>query len=198
MNNAKPKIKERILEVLWQQMADASYDDVANHIAEKYLIQIAKKSNNTELLNKMALFKSLSIGSNAPDFTLRVKENDVFVSKQLSQINIAEKYIILFWSSTCSHCLAEIPQLQAYIKNLEKGKLKVIAVGLEDDSENWKKQAINYPNFIHVLGLKKWDNEIGNDYNVVATPTYFLLDKDKKIIAKPYDFEELKVILEDN
>ena len=36
------------------------------------------------------------------------------------------------------------------------------------------------------------DNSIGNDYGVTATPTYFVLDKDKNIIAKPYDFEALK------
>jgi protein-disulfide isomerase len=45
------------------------------------------------------------------------------------------------------------------------------------------------------LGFGKWDNEIGNSYNVTSTPTYFVLDKDKKIMAKPYDFEALKKIL---
>jgi len=46
-----------------------------------------------------------------------------------------------------------------------------------------------------VLGLGKWDNEIGNKYGVKETPTYFVLDKAKHIIDKPYDFEALKVFL---
>jgi len=195
LKDTKPIIKSRILEVLWQQMADAGYDDVANHVADKYLIKIAKQLDNTELLNKMALFKSLSIGNKAPDFTLRVKENNEFVSKQISELNIADKYIVLFWSSTCDHCLDEIPQLQSYIKKLLKGTIKVIAIGLEDSAENWKKEAIKYPEFIHVLGLNKWKNKIATSYNVMATPTYFVLDKDKKIIAKPYDFEILEEYL---
>jgi len=198
IKNVEPIIKSRIFEILWQQMADATYDEVANHIADKYLIQIAKQANNTELLNKMALFKSLSIGNKAPDFTLRIKEGDEFVSKQLSEINIAQRYIILFWSSTCTHCLDEIPQLQAYIKKLPKGKTKVIAIGLEDNAENWKKEALRYPEFINVLGLNKWKNKIAKSYNISATPTYFVLDKDKKIIAKPYDFEVLEALLEAN
>ena len=38
----------------------------------------------------------------------------------------------------------------------------------------------------------KWDNQIGNNYNVKSTPSYFILDKDKVIIKKPYDFEAFK------
>jgi peroxiredoxin len=195
LKSAKPIIKQKILEVLWQQMADAGYDSVANHISDKYLGQIAKQLNNTELLNRMALFKSLSIGNKAPDFTLRIKQGEEFVSKQLSEIDLAENYIVLFWSSMCSHCLDEIPQLQSHVKKLPKGKIKVIAIGLEDVAENWKKEAIKYPEFLHVLGLNKWENKIAKSYNVKATPTYFLLNKDKKIIAKPFDFEVLEATL---
>jgi hypothetical protein len=67
---------------------------------------------------------------------------------------------------------------------------------LEDEAENWQKEIKNYPNFIHVLGLEKWNNSIVNAYSINATPSYILLDKDKKIIAKPYDFEALNEILQ--
>jgi protein-disulfide isomerase len=43
-----------------------------------------------------------------------------------------------------------------------------------------------------VLGLGKWTNKLGVLYNVNATPTYFILDKDKKIIDKPNDIVELR------
>ena len=193
MKKAKLSIKERILQVLWQQMLDATYDDVANYIADTYLLDIAKKSNNTELLNRMALFKSLSIGSLAPDFDLNTNTKS---SNKLSELDTSEYYVVLFWSSSCGHCLKEIPLLESYLESKGKGKLQVVAVGLENESGNWKKEIIKYPDFIHVLGLNKWENTIGNSYNVLATPTYFLLDKDKKIISKPYDFEALKVFLE--
>ena len=72
------------------------------------------------------------------------------------------------------------------------GQIKVIAVGLEDDPILWEKEIAKYPEFIHVLGLGKWSNAIGKSYNVTATPSYYILDKEKKIIAKPYDFEAFK------
>jgi len=107
---------------------------------------------------------------------------------------MAQAYVVVFWSSTCSHCLNEIPKLQTYVKSMKEGKVKVIAVGLEDELSlsTWEKAIVKYPEFIHVLGLGKWSNEIGNSYNVTATPTYYILNSNKKIIAKPYNFEAFK------
>ena len=195
MKEANPLIKKTLLEVLWQQMVDANFEDVANYIADNYLISIAEASNDIELVDGLALFKSLSIGNIAPDFPLETDDQNLKTAKHLSNLNTAENYIIVFWSSTCSHCLKEIPELQTYLKTLEPDKLKVIAVGLEDKAPRWEKESSKYPEFTHVLGLGKWDNDIGNSYNVTATPTYYVLDKDKKIISKPYDFDALRKFL---
>jgi len=73
--------------------------------------------------------------------------------------------------------------------------LKVIAFGLEDDKKDWEKEIQNYPDFIHTIGLGKWDNSIVLKYGIAATPTYFILNKNKVITAKPYDYEELEVVL---
>ena len=195
MKEANPLIKKTLLEVLWQQMVDANFEDVANYIADNYLISIAEASNDIELVDGLALFKSLSIGNIAPDFPLETDDQNLKTAKHLSNLNTAENYIIVFWSSTCSHCLKEIPELQTYLKTLEPDKLKVIAVGLEDKASRWENESSKYPEFTHVLGLGKWDNDIGNSYNVTATPTYYVLDKDKKIISKPYDFDALRKFL---
>ena len=56
----------------------------------------------------------------------------------------------------------------------------------------WKEMIKKYPEFYHVFGEGKWDNPIGDNYNVKATPSYFVLDKNKVIIKKPYDFEAFK------
>ncbi len=194
MKNADPLIKKNLLEVLWQQMVDANFEEVANYISDNYLISLAEALDDRELVDGLTLFKSLSIGNVAPDFSWEVEEETSTI-KKLSELNTAENYIIVFWSSTCGHCLIEIPQLQTYVNSLEEGKLQVIAIGLEDEPFRWENETLKYPEFIHVLGLGKWKNEIGNSYNVTSTPTYFVLDKDKKIIAKPYDFEVLKRFL---
>ena len=109
--------------------------------------------------------------------------------------DIAENYILVFWSSGCSHCLKEIPQLYQLSQELNSTKYKIIAVGLEEDDFKWKKEILKYPNFINVIKLKKWSNTIVNDYGLTSTPTYFVLDKDKKFIEKPENFDALKAYL---
>ena len=185
-------VKRILLVDLWQQMIDLDYDAVANYISNTYLMSVAKALKDQDLIDGLTLFENTSIGQKAPDFSFDITKDKKLVKTQLSKLDVAQTYVVVFWSSTCSHCLDEIPQLQTYVKTLEKGLVKVIAVALEDDPYKWKSLTYNYPSFIHVYGEGKWENKIGNDYGVTATPTYYILDKDKKIISKPEDFKLLK------
>ncbi|WP_308991597.1 TlpA disulfide reductase family protein [Mariniflexile litorale] len=186
-------IKRILLVDLWQEMVDLRLEPVANHISKNYLLNIANLLKDKELVDTLTRYSNLSIGHKAPDFPILIESNNKKEIIRLSELNNAEKYIIVFWSSTCSHCLEEIPQLHTFVKSRIKSKLKVIAIGLEDDNKAWKEKIKNYPEFLHVLGLGKWDNKIGNDYDVTATPAYFVLDKNKNIIEKPDSFEALKI-----
>ncbi|MCB0382964.1 MAG: thioredoxin family protein [Psychroserpens sp.] len=137
-------------------------------------------------------YKNNAVGQKAQNFDLTISENDKTTT--LYDLNIAEEYLIIFWSSTCGHCLEELPKVKSFLTT--KPKVKVIAIGLEDEARNWEKAINDYPDFIHVLGLGKWNNSIVNAYDVSSTPTYVLLDNNKTIIAKPNDLEALKKVLE--
>ncbi|MFD2726545.1 TlpA family protein disulfide reductase [Hyunsoonleella rubra] len=198
MKDAPPAIKKSLFTDLWEQMVDLKMESVANFISENYLMDLAVNLNDQELLRVLILYKDTSIGSDAPDFSFEANEKEKTASQTLSELNGSEHYVLVFWSSTCSHCLEEIPQLHEFSKSLATEKLKVIAIGLEDEPYAWKNLTYEYPNFLHVYGEGKWDNEIGDSYGVTATPTYFILSSDKKIVAKPMDFEELKALFVDN
>lgn len=192
MQNAPLEIKSSLLLQLWQTMADSDFELVANYISDNYLIDIAKELNDQVLIDSLVQFKNTSKESTAPDFYLDEQNSQ----KKLSDLIGFEYYAIVFWSSACSHCLLEIPQLESFVKTLNESELQVIAVGLETDDKEWAETIKKYPDFIHVLGLGKWDNDIGNQYDIKATPTYFVLDKNKHIVAKPNDVEALKAFFE--
>lgn len=196
MAEAPLNIKGNLLLELWERMAKDGLEEVANYIADNYLIDIAKLQNNKDLVYKLTTFRNISLGRKAPDFSFEIKENNISSIKKLSELQDAENYIIVFWSSTCGHCLHELPQLHEFLKNHDDHNLKVIAVGLEGEANNWKDTVRKFPDFTNVFGEGKWDNVIGDDYGVVATPTYFILNKDKEIIAKPDDFLVLKAFYE--
>ncbi|SFC94371.1 TlpA family protein disulfide reductase [Algibacter pectinivorans] len=196
MKTAPKEVQRILLFDLWQQMADLREEAVANYISENYLMDVAVKLNDQQLLKDLILYKNLSKGTVAPNFNIEIEEKGKVITKKLTDLKGAENYIVVFWSSTCSHCLDEIPQLQKFVNTFQKNKVKVVAIGLEDEPYGWKNLTYDYPEFIHVYGKGKWDNKIGNAYGVSSTPTYFVLDKDKKITAKPLDFEVLKEYFE--
>ncbi|EDM44353.1 possible thiol-disulfide isomerase [unidentified eubacterium SCB49] len=179
------KYQKQVLSNLWDFLATNEQVSEANHLAEKHLIPLAQKLDDTALATKLTIYKNISIGSKAPNFSWPEYEGDKTLTKYFHDLAPAERYVIVFWSSLCSHCLNEVPKLHAKVASMTPDTVKVVAVGLEDFEAEWAPVAARFPLFTNVLGLKKWDNEIGNMYDVTATPTYFVLDADKKIIAKP-------------
>ncbi len=129
-----------------------------------------------------------AVGRTAPDF----EWNTDGKPQRLSQLQGYDYYVLVFWSSTCPHCLKELPKLYDYFK--DDDRVQIIMVGLEtqETKDGWKSETYYYPGVIHVLGLDKWEYPPARAYNVHATPEYFVLDKDKTIIGKPYEFEDVK------
>ena len=189
--------QKTVLNILWNQFAEIENETMANYVATKYLIPISTELKDDELKNQLIIYKNTSINAEAPDFSLKIiNKDDEKESSSLYKLDAHQRYVLVFWSSSCSHCLKELPEIKKHIELLKEGDTKVIAIGLEDEPYNWNNEILYYPDFIHVYGAEKWDNSIGNNYGVTATPTYFVLNKKKQIIAKPYDFEALKEYLD--
>ena len=190
---ANPIFRKSFLEKMWQKFVSNDDTIVANYLAERHLIPLAKKQNDTRLVLKLTQFKNLSIGNSAPDFIL--DESD---QKKISTLDVAENYILVFWSSGCSHCLKELPQLHSLSQNLNSTKFKVVAVGLEENNTKWSSEVKKFPNFINTIKLQKWNNKVVKDYALTSTPTYFVLDQDKKFKFKPEGLKDLEAYLSRN
>ena len=148
--------------------------------------KLPKNFQNEEVIKDTENKLKLAIGNVAPDFSWQ--ENGI--TKKLSDLNIANHYILVFWSTTCSHCLHEIPLLHQFSKTLKD--VHVIGFTLENDDTGFKKYSKLYPEWTNILGLKRWQNKTARTYEIRATPTYFILDKNKRIVAKPDHFKDVK------
>ncbi|WP_417870884.1 TlpA family protein disulfide reductase [Winogradskyella sp.] len=191
IDNKDLAIKTYLLEMIWQRFVTAENNDLANYITDKYLLNLANTSGNKVLAETITSYKNTSIGTKAPNFEIASSKN----TTRLHDLKGATYYLLVFWSSTCGHCLNELPMVKELVAS--KNNIKVVAFGLEEEPSKWTEEIKKYPNFVHTVGLGKWDNPVVKTYGVAATPTYFLLSSDKTIIAKPYDYEALEVVLKD-
>ncbi len=106
--------------------------------------------------------------------------------------------IIFFYSSSCEHCHEQMPFLDRMYQQWRGEGLHVIGIALDADQEEFQQgldeERFEWPAYSELIG---WGSPAAKAFNVKATPTLFLLDKDGIIMAKPYDHQELEVVLED-
>lgn len=177
--------KFEVFRQLWKQATTDNLNNTSDFIYNYYLKPLSGATNNQKAISEIELNNRLRIGAIAPEITW--KEGGT--TKKLSTLSGAENYILIFWSSTCSHCLKEIPPLHEELKNYPA--TKVIAVGIEDNETTWKPESAKFPNFHHVLALGRWESEYADLYDIHKTPTFYLLDRNKRIIAKPESDREI-------
>jgi thiol-disulfide isomerase/thioredoxin len=129
--------------------------------------------------------------------------------KPFSLYKTAAPYtFIAFWDPTCSHCKVEIPQLDSMYKASWKALgVQIIGVNINyKELPAWKKfiadNQIN--NWFHVYQTEAALNkEITNQkpttirqlYDVFKTPTFYLLDANKRIIAKNLTLQQFNDFL---
>lgn len=185
----KIRLKKDIIESLLYMYAQQENKELTDFLFKNYYNKLPLNLQDAEFKLMINDFFKTTIGQKAPQISW-----DVYGKKyDLYSLPKNDYYIILFWSSTCSHCRKQVPKLNAFLK--DKKNITTIAVGLESEEskENWKEDTFDFDNIkYHVLGLGKWKNKHSRDYGITGTPSYFILDKNKNILAKPYDLKALE------
>ncbi len=169
------------------------FDKVLDYIAKNYSPeQCENEARKTDLQTRLAKYAELSIGKQAPEINVPDTSGNTL---NLSQIK-AEYTLVLFWASWCPHCAESMPKIKDIYQTIDHNKLQIIGISLDKVKSEWETaiKELNL-NWLNGCDLKSWDGKTVVDYNVYATPTMFLLDKDKKIVAKPITLAELKEAL---
>lgn len=165
------------------------------------LLNEASKKSITERAYSMM---ANQLGLAAPSLIVNTPEN-----KKVSLYDQNATYTFLaFWDPTCSHCKVEIPRLDSFYKAAWKDlNVKIFSVNI-----NFKELAA-WKNFIQENHLEHWTHAyqteedlnkeikaglpttIRQQYDVFKTPTFYLLDANKKIIAKNLSLEQFNDFL---
>lgn len=127
-------------------------------------------------------------------------------STPLYEVN-ANYTVLVFWDPTCGHCKQEIPKIDSiYQASWKQHNLTIYAVLTENVKPEWvnyvKEHQLN--DWIHVYQTKEMEAaEVAAQkasfrqlYDVTITPKLYLLDKDKRIIAKGLDWKQMNDLLE--
>ena len=184
-------------------------DAVFVHLFEKYISQktyswLTDKGRKTITDRAYSLMANI-LGTPAADIDLPDT-----MGKNINLYSIPATYIIVtIWDPACSHCKEVLPKLDSfYLAKWKKEGLKIYALAKETDGtrKDWL-------NFINENKLQDWthvyysksDDKIRTDagipgysqlYDVLTFPTLYLLDKDKRIIAKKLSYQQIDEVLQ--
>ncbi len=187
--NKNEKVYEFILNYLVHGFEVLKLDNVLNYIAENYSGTTCQTDDFTTLERKLEE-KKMKVGTRVADFTLNNINGDTITFSEA----LKNRNLILFWASWCPHCTKLIPQLKKWQKQAKNSNIEMFAISLDTSKEEWKKKVFEFgiESWNNLSDLKEWNGKVTIDYNVFATPTLFVIDKNLRIIGKAESFYELK------
>ncbi|HKK63733.1 MAG TPA: thioredoxin-like domain-containing protein, partial [Bacteroidales bacterium] len=167
-------------------------DKVFVHLAENYYLtdKVDWISDETrkDIRERMLLAKPNLIGNVAPDLKL---PNSFGEYERLHDIS-AEAILVYFWEPGCGHCKKATPIIKEAYEKFRDAGFEVFAVYTQNEKDRW----IEYIHEKNIEWINVFDpyytSNFRGYYNVRATPMLYLLDKDKKIIAKQFAAKDLE------
>jgi len=181
-------------------------DAVFVHLFDKY-INAGETEFFTEKYRKFLNDRAYSlmanlIGQPAPNMEM---VDTTGALRPLYGVN-ANFIVICFWDPTCSHCKEVVPRLDSIYKaKWQQEGVKIYGVMVDGGKEAWLQfiKDHNLSDWTHVYETKEHQEateKAGQPgfrqlYDVYQTPTLYLLDKDKRIIAKKLSYEQLEQVI---
>jgi thiol-disulfide isomerase/thioredoxin len=208
---SSPEMYKFLLNWLTDEYINPKYmgqDAVFVHLFEKYhskgVSSWLNEKQMTTISNRAYMLMSNLIGEQAANLEM---VDSAGVTVPLYSVN-APFIIVCFWDPTCSHCREEVPKMDSvYHAKWQKEGVKMYGVLTES------KEIPKWREFINKYNLQSWINVYETEaqkkineeakkpsykqlYDVTQTPTLYLLDKDKRIIAKKLTWQQMDDVLQ--
>ena len=182
-------------------------DAVFVHLFEKY-INAGETEFFTEKYRKFLNDRAYSLMANLigqPAANMEMVDT-AGTPRPLYGVN-APYIVICFWDPTCSHCKDIVPRLDSIYQAKWKAEgVKIYGVMVDGGREQWLQfiKDHNLTDWIHVYETtahadsteKAGQPSFRQLYDVYQTPILYLLDKDKRIIAKKLSYLQLDQVID--
>lgn len=172
-------------------------DAVFVHLAEKYYLQDdmmeLSESMKQRIRDRVDDVKPNLIGQIAPNITMDNTQNK---PQELHALE-AKLTVIYFWEPSCSHCKKATPIIRDLSDRYRDQGVAVFAVYTQGDQEEWakyvKEKKLNWVNVWDPYRVTNYHKL----YDVYSTPLIYVLDHEKRIVAKRIGAESLEAIIKE-
>jgi len=199
ISKANKEVFQYVLQFLGNKFATSNvmgFDAIFVAIAEKYYLTgqawWADKKMLDNIQKKVTDLKPNLIGKQCPNLTLPDMSG---VIRRLSDVK-AKITVLYFYDSSCAHCKKVTPEVKKLYDTFKPKGLEVYAVYTQGNQP----EIVEYINKNNLNWINVWDpaqnSNFRNLFDIYSTPVIYVLDANKKIIAKRISEESLKQMLE--
>lgn len=108
--------------------------------------------------------------------------------------------VLIFWEPSCGHCQKEVPKLlKEYTDSLKDLGVKIFAIYTQYDKKEWtefiEKKGLDVEGWLNVWDGPYPHSRFRDYYDIYSTPVIYILDKDKRIIGKRINVENIKDLI---
>lgn len=174
------------------------------HMAEKYYIGEPENwdtSTVRKMKERVAILKPLLIGKRFPEMYL----TDT-LGREVSVNAIPGEYTVVFiYDPECGHCRESAPKLAKQVEKLKAKNIQIVAVSVDRTTDRWRKfiKEFKFGPIINGIdihknpttGKEEYYTDFKGTFDVYATPVVYILDKEKKIIAKRLPVDQIEDFL---
>jgi peroxiredoxin len=208
---SNPEMFKFLLSTFTDKYVNPTYmgqDAVFVHLFQKYYLTGMADSWMTDKYKKFINDRGYSLMSNV----IGKKGSDFefldTTGKKRNLYGIQSEYtVICFWDPTCSHCKEEVPKLDSLFQSTwKKQGITLLGVMTDGGKEAWLKYIRDnqLKGWLHVYqtqAMKDADYAANKPgvrqlYDVYQTPMLYLLDRNKNIIAKKLNYQQLAELLQ--
>ena len=181
------ELRNFVVEFMLEGFEMLDMEQVQVYIADNYLDEACESDIVELILSRMEGYKEMAAGERAPDFVIRAVDG-----KNIRLSELTTPYVlVVFWASTCEHCRKLMPELNNWYLNENSPGLEVVAISIDSSSVAFSRFNDELkPQWITAHEPLGWYGKVPTDYHVYATPSLFLLDSNRTILAKPDSFRQ--------
>ncbi len=192
-------VRQHTVQLLTDVFLQRGPEEAVNYLYENYINSCSDIEGSISRVNikRIESMRRFKLGTTVPNFQI-----DELSGKTLDFFSEIEAKrgitLLLFWSSSCTHCQEEIPRIYALFEEFKNKGLNVVAISMDKNKNDTKYflkehllKAISLNSFeegdtgwINSCDEKGFSSETVEKYFVYGTPMGFLIDKNKTLIGK--------------
>jgi|SaaInl85LU_5_DNA_1037374.scaffolds.fasta_scaffold09522_2 thiol-disulfide isomerase/thioredoxin len=186
------KILNEVTDYLFDLLERYSLFRSSEYLALKVLNETSC-TIDSNLARQLESYRAMKKGNIAPNIKFNKYSllNGKFQTQFSGISDFTTPYtLVVFGTSTCPKCMEDIPKIVGNYVNWRNAGIEVLYVSLDTDPINFMSRVKDYPFFTY-CDFDSWEGAVVQDYYVFGTPTYFLLDENRKIILKPNSVNQI-------